>query len=899
MGPDVQRVFSLAIELPPEQREALVRAEVGDDTDLYQEVVSLLDAYEEHRDNDFLEKPVFEVGKLFHDVEKESRRVKAREETQPVIPGYSITENLGNGAMGQVFLAFQEELARSVAVKVLRPQFLESHYREFAARFRNECKVLAMLPHDNIAKIYEVGTLDDARPFFTMEYLEGAQTVQQYCDQIGADIPQRLRLFLKICDGVAFAHRNTIVHRDLKPSNILIDPKSGQPKIIDFGLAKSILPHEAIDWAETPEWRPMGTPPFISPEQLRRSEGVVPDTRSDVYALGMLLYVLLTDIRPFLTDSETAFDYDLLRKIVEEPVAPPSGAFLKMAPDRRREVAARCAVSPAQLVTHLKRDLDWIVLKAVQKDPDQRYQSVLALADDLRRYLALKPVKARPDVWYYQMSKFVRRHWLSVLVGTVFAGSLLALTTIAFFNNQKAIRAAERTRAVLDHLKNVVDLNDPLLPEMFQEVTGRAVASQLQAAIEEEGDVESRLAMMEIHGSLLYGLGDYRLARDRYSGLFRAAERRHGSSHERTLRAGYWAGICSLALAEAPTALAFFEQALPDIAVLNPRFQIRLRRGRVEALRQLGRSKSEDLVVLLDEMVADLAVMQETRGAEAMLIAITKGHVYRDDFQFKQAEAAYEQALTMRMKDGRISDPLRGNTYNYLAANARLDRRLEDALEYGLRARELLEASLRPDHPYLLHLHNNLGNIYSDLGRDEEAEWFLRKALRLRTDPNATSRPLQTNMLNNLADLYLGWQCPDEAEVVKVFELTLRAEQQESGDINHWASLLTLAEIYQDQGRHAQAAFHLETVVTEWPLDSHTPYLALALSLLARSEAEQGNPLLALRYFDQAAALSEDAVRSYPEYYCDAVVSLLDNLPQGRDLDRLRAFYRKRCTGDK
>nr|WP_279382599.1 serine/threonine-protein kinase [Acanthopleuribacter pedis] len=857
--------------------------------------MSLLTAYEDHQEDDFLEKPFFEVGKLLEDVRDESLRLKAREEVPPQIPGYTIQKSLGSGAMGQVFLATQEQLARPVAVKVLRPRSLEHHYEEFVVRFRNECKVLAMLPHENIAKIYEVGRLEDERPFFTLEYLEGAQTVQQFCDQIGADIHQRLRLFLKICDGVAFAHRNAIVHRDLKPSNILIDPESRQPKIIDFGIAKSIQPHAAIDFTETPDWRPMGTPPFISPEQLRRSEGVVADTRSDVYALGMLLYVLLTDTRPFLPDEEAAFDFDLWKKIVEEPASAPSHAYLQCDPARRRAVAERRAVTPVQLVAQLKRDLDWIVLKAVRKNPDDRYQSVLALADDIERYLTHQPVKARPDSWFYHVSKFVRRHWLSVTVGCLFGTSLLTLATIAFFNNQKAIREAERVEVLLEHLKGVVDLSDPLFPDLFRDVTRRKVANELQTAIEVSRDADLRMTLMEIQGTLLYGLGDYRQAGDRYTGLVRLAERRLGPRHERTLRAAYWAGVCSMALEEADRALMFFDRVLPDVAVLAPHLQMRLRRARVEALRQLGQTKSDRLIELLEVMEADVGVLVEPRSFEASQIAVTKGHVHRDVSQFKLAETAYHRALNLRLNDGRVSDPIRGITYNYLAVNARMAGRLDDALEYALHGRGLLEGALRRDHPYLLQLYNNLGNIYSDLGRLAEAEPLLRKALLLRSDADVTVRPFQTNMLNNLADLYLGWGCAEDAEAVKLFELTVRGEGRGTRDLNHWASLLTLAEIYQAQGRHGEAAMFLETVLTEWPLESHVPYYAVGMSLLARSEAEQGRYEHGFALFRQARLLSSNGEKWFPGYFCEAAVVLAEGELEEAERAELRAFLAETC----
>ncbi len=874
MGPEVQRIFAMAVELPSAERETLVRGECGDDPVVFHEVMSLLQAYEDHRDDDYLEKPVFEVGKLWQDAYQESEQLKKREQVPPTIPGYTILEHLGNGAMGQVYLARQDELARPVAVKVLRRPALDSHFDEFVARFRNECKVLAMLPHKNIAKLYDVGSLDDDRPYFTMEYLEGAQTVQQFCDETRADVAQRLRLFLEICDGVAFAHRNTIVHRDLKPSNILVDPKSRRPLIIDFGIAKSIQPHEAINFTETPEWRPFGTPPFISPEQLRRSKDGMTDTRSDVYALGMVLYVLLTDHRPFIKPSDAAYDFDLLKRIIETPAPAPSQAFLQQDESRRHEVAAKRGMAPIQLTRLLQRDLDWVVLKAVKKNPDERYQSVLALADEIRRFLALQPVKARPDVWFYAFSKFVRRHWAAVSFGALFTVSLLTVATIAFFNNQKAIRAAARTRAVLTNLKNVVDINDPLFPDLVRVDTARTIVDKLAVGISESDDEETRVTLMEIQASLLYGIGDYRAAKDRFTALYRANLRRLGPAHKNTLIAAYWAGICSVGLKESDAALAFFDIVLPHSSVLEPRFQFRLRRARVEALRELGLTEAAVLIGELDAMAEELEDQKGEHSAEAVLIAISKGHVFRDSFRFDEAETAYLQALNLRLDNDLVSDPIRGNTYNYLAANARAQGDPAKALTFGRKGRHLLEGSLPPDHPYLLSLYNNLGNVYADLGRYEEAEPLLREALLLKPTHELYTKPMQTNMLNNLADLYLDWDCVVEAETVKLIELTLRGQAAAPRDLNHLASYLTLAEIYALRGRHAETAQLLETVIADWPAGAHREYQGVALVLLSLAEARQGHQARAFDYFCQARDLSGSAAVHFAEYYCESARGL-------------------------
>ena len=361
---------------------------------------------------------------------------------------YRILERLGEGAMGDVFLAEQATpVRRRVALKIIKFGLAT---REVIARFELERQTLALLTHQNIARIFEAGATEDGRPYFAMEYVPGIP-ITRYCDERRLDIPARLALCAQVCAAVQHAHLRGVIHRDLKPSNILVAEIDGAPapKVIDFGIAKATTATAGAE-VHTRFGHLLGTPEYMSPEQAELSPLEI-DTRTDVYSLGVVLYQLLTGERPYEVTSDAVNPAVVLNEIATREARRPSD----VAAERTTESAARAeqrGLTPAALAALLRGELDWIVLKAIEKNRQRRYDSPAALAADLQRHADDEPVLAGPPSTSYRLGKFVRRHRVAVATVGAAAVTLVAISVVAVWqmveaNRQREVAEQEAARA--------------------------------------------------------------------------------------------------------------------------------------------------------------------------------------------------------------------------------------------------------------------------------------------------------------------------------------------------------------------------------------------------------------------------------------------------------------------
>ncbi|MCA8988267.1 MAG: serine/threonine protein kinase [Planctomycetaceae bacterium] len=448
-----QSIFLQALDMEPgEDRAQFIESACGGDSMLQASIEQLLHAHE--RPDNLLDRP------LAHLPEKENpdtstiilKNDRGQEMIGSFVGRYKLMEQIGEGGFGLVFVAEQQEpVRRKVALKVIKPG-MDS--REIIARFEAERQALALMDHPNIARVLDAGTTLSERPYFVMELVRG-MPITRFCEEHAYDLRSRLQLFVAVCNAVQHAHQKGIIHRDLKPSNVLVTLHDGVavPKVIDFGVSKALSQSLTAKTIYTRFASMIGTPLYMSPEQAVMS-GLDVDTRSDIYSLGVLLYELLTGSTPFGRERFESVGLDEVRRIIREEDPPRPSTRLTTATASTSEMSAARMLNYSRSLSEVKGDLDWIVMRALEKDRRRRYESASEFADDVRRYLADQPVQARPPSRWYQLRKFARRNQGTLIAAMLISISMIGATAVSLW--MAAVAYSEKnekddalTRAVL------------------------------------------------------------------------------------------------------------------------------------------------------------------------------------------------------------------------------------------------------------------------------------------------------------------------------------------------------------------------------------------------------------------------------------------------------------------
>ncbi|MFN2371160.1 MAG: tetratricopeptide repeat protein, partial [Candidatus Krumholzibacteriia bacterium] len=671
---------------------------------------------------------------------------------------YRLVRMIGEGGMGQVYQAEQTvPIRRTVALKVVKRGMDTA---EFVSRFESERQALAVMDHPCIAKVFDAGATPRGRPYFVMEFVDGIP-LTEYCDEHRLDLRRRLELFILVCEGVQHAHQKAIIHRDLKPGNVLITEFDGNPvpKIIDFGVAKAMDRDLTENTLRTGMGQVVGTPAYMSPEQADLDSSDV-DTRTDVYALGVILYELLAGERPFAREQlEKAGFKEAMRIIREDDPPRPSDRYTTLA-GRRDEIAHARAVEPTVLRRRLRGDLDWITMKALEKDRQRRYTTAYGLARDVKRYLKHEPVSAGPPTASYRVGKFVRRHRTGVAAGALVAVALVlgaVGTTVGMIRAVKAEQVAQEEAAtatrVTDFLVDLFEVSDPEHAR-GETITAREILDQGAGRIEAElsGQPHVRARLMTTIGKVYRNLGLYEAASP-YLEEAVSLRRAEGPSPDLSVSLAELADLYRV-LARYDEAAAMLQESLADLGGREAPDQLTLAVSLNELAGVYRRQGRYDEALPLYERARDLRVA--ALGPDDPLVAVSDNSLAalawnRGDYA--EAEARFLRALDVweRAYGDSHADVAKG--LNNLALLYHQLRRYDEAERLYRRAVPIYEKVLGPEHPRLGQALNNLALVCYDQGRYAEAETHYRRALAIREAALGPDHPDVAQTLNNLGNL--------------------------------------------------------------------------------------------------------------------------------------------------
>jgi serine/threonine protein kinase/Flp pilus assembly protein TadD len=782
------------------------------------------------------------------------------ERTGAVIAGrYRLVEEVGEGGMGNVWLAEQmQPVRREVALKLVKPG-MDS--RSVLARFEAERQALALMDHPNIAKVLDGGTTERGRPFFAMEYVQGVP-ITKFCDDARLDLSGRLELFATVCRAVQHAHTKGVIHRDLKPSNILVALCDGrpEPKVIDFGLAKALRGPLTERTLLTAYGAVMGTPLYMSPEQAE-SHNLDVDTRTDVYALGAILYELLTGTPPLEKHrlQQAAWD-ELLRLIREEDPPRPSDRLSDSgsSPDP----SSRHHLEPWRQARQVRGELDWIVMKCLEKDRALRYETADALARDIQHYLADEPVEAGPPGPAYRVRKFARRHRNALASAAAFGLLLLLAASISTWQAVRATTAERRSRA---NERRALDERDA------KERARRAEAEQRRRADEEAAIARAvdEFVRRDLLGQADIGNQAAAEGRDPNVTVRELLDRAALGVEARFRGQDLTEAAIRLTLGQAYRALGEFEEArrhLGRALELRTRKRGAEHRDTLEATRALAGlfvdwRRDDEAERLFTRLVEVRRARFGPDHPDTIQSISDLGDLYCQSGRFGEAEPLLRQALEARraLLGDDHPDTLESM---YSFAYLRGAQNHPEAESWYKRVWDGRRATLGEDHPRTLESATSLALVYQEQGRLDEAEALYDRILATHRAKLGDEHPLTLYVLHNLAELYRLRGRNDDSE--SLLKQVIEARRRKVGP-DHPATLQSLGNLgvyYQMWGRLDAAQPILEEMLAAQrrTQGAHHPDTIVAMANLGSLYRDRGR-------LDEAESLLREALAGAREAF--------------------------------
>jgi eukaryotic-like serine/threonine-protein kinase len=693
---------------------------------------------------------------------------------------YKLLQQIGEGGMGVVFMAEQQHpVERRVALKIIKPG-MDS--RQVIARFEAERQALALMEHPNIAKVLDAGATDSGRPYFVMELVRGVP-ITQFCDDHQFTPRQRLELLVPVCQAVQHAHQKGIIHRDIKPTNILVAEYDHQPvpKIIDFGVAKAVAQRLTEKTMFTEFGQIVGTIEYMSPEQAKLNQLDI-DTRTDIYSLGVLLYELLTGQTPFDRDRLRSAAFDEVLRIIREE-EPPKPSTKLSSSQSLPSIAACRQTEPRQLTHQVKGELDWIVMKALEKDRNRRYETASGLAMDLQRFLNDEPVQACPPSRGYRLQKLLKRHRRAVLAVALILALLIAGIVGTTAGLMRAIDAEARARSLAaDERQARQEEAKQRKQAEAAEARARTLAADESKAREEEARARQEEmaqrkqaeAVVDLLESIFHDLDPRRAQRDGVDLKTQLLERLDQAAEH-----------------------------LDDRYVGQPITRARLRKALAAALE--GTGSPAKAVALLEKAREEYETGLGPDHHDTLSVRHRLGSAYQSVGRFDDAIRFCEETLKQCESKLGFDDPDVLNARNNLATAYRIAGRSADSIQLHEKVLKTREAKLGLDHPDTLSTRYNLGVALNDAGRTADAIRMHEETLRRCESRLGAEHHLSLLVRSSLAVAYRrAKRLPD---AIRENEQLLKFRMARLG-VDHPDTLTTrnnLAAAYKEQGRIADA----------------------------------------------------------------------------------------------